>query len=128
MEKCTNITENLVKVTFLLKKILNSWFDGIFFQWDVRVNFSFFHTALIMNDWQELPWIQHYLRLDFTEFFVKLWKMQNNVFSSQSFDKTSVNDNNNKRNMWLISRIFFSRVANKLFLWYSYRFLILFSI
>ena len=34
--------KNFVKVTALLKEILNSWFDEFF---SVRVNSSFFHTV-----------------------------------------------------------------------------------
>ena len=36
--------KNFVKSTFLLKKLLKSWFHEIFL---VRENFSFFHTAII---------------------------------------------------------------------------------
>ena len=37
--------KNFVKVTFLLKKILNSYFDEIFIL--VTVNFSYFHTHIV---------------------------------------------------------------------------------
>ena len=47
-ENCCNLVshifdKNFVKITFLLNKLLNTWFDEIFFS--VKVNFSFFHTV-----------------------------------------------------------------------------------
>ena len=40
--------KNFVKATFLLKTLLNSWFDEIFFSL-ARVKFSFFHTFCEMH-------------------------------------------------------------------------------
>ena len=41
--------ETFVKATVLLKMLLKSWFHGIFFQSEIRDNFSFFHSVIWRN-------------------------------------------------------------------------------
>ena len=63
--------KNFVKVTFLLKKILMSWFDEIFW---VIVNISFFHTVLC-HSVESDEFLRSLILHNFWEISVKL--MQN---------------------------------------------------
>ena len=51
-----NFDKNFVKATFLLKKLLKSWFHEIFFQWERKSCFStlYVHTATVFVEKREI--------------------------------------------------------------------------
>ena len=97
-ENCRNslshlFRKNFVKAMVLLKKLLNSWFDEIFFQWERISRFStlcikdFFREINSLDDFFVKLTLNNFFNksVDFTEFLVKKVRLrmsQNIIFSS----------------------------------------------